>query len=84
MNDNNDKIEDKEIEPKEEKYQYKTGRPRHFQSPEEMQQTIDEYFETTTKITICGLSLYLGFASRQSFLDYSGYSKVFSDTIKFA
>ncbi len=66
------------------KYVYKTGRPRHFQSPQDMQMAIDEYFEETEKITVCGLSLHLGFVSRQSFLDYSGYSDEFSDTIKVA
>ena len=68
----------------EEPYVYKTGRPRHFKSPVEMQKAIDEYFEETEKITICGLALYLGFISRQSFLDYSGYSEKYSDTIKAA
>lgn len=60
----------------------KGGRPRKFKSVAEMQKAIDEYFKTTEKTTICGLALGLGFISRQSFLDYSGYSKEFSDTIK--
>ncbi len=58
------------------------GRPRKYESPDEMQVAIDGYFDVTEKTTICGLALALGFISRQSFLDYSGYSKEFSDTIK--
>lgn len=58
------------------------GRPRKYDSPEQMQIAIDDYFAKTTKITICGLALHLGFVSRQSFLDYSGYSEEYSDTIK--
>ena len=59
------------------------GRPRKYNSPKQMQKAIDEYFAKQDQtITICGLALALGFISRQSFLDYSGYSKEFSDTIK--
>lgn len=61
------------------------GRPALFESPEEMQSKIDEYFDggcNKRKIgtlggvieipsyTISGLAYFLGFESRQSFYDY--------------
>ena len=60
------------------------GRPLKYATPELMQEAIDKYFKETSKITICGLALSLGFISRQSLLDYSGYSEEFSCTIKAA
>ena len=60
----------------------KMGRPRKYDSPEKMQESIDNYFENTTKLTICGLALYLGFDSRVSLLNYEGYSEDFLSTIK--
>jgi len=63
----------------------KEGRPSIFDSPEEMQLKVDEYFNNcpdkktivvglgtmeVPAITITGLCLYLGFDSRQSFYDY--------------
>lgn len=63
----------------------KVGRPPMFESPEQMQRLIDEYFEyirsENEPPTITGLCLYLGFDSRQSFYDY-GSIKEFSYTIK--
>ena len=64
--------------------EYTTGRPPVFESPAHMQQMIEEYFRSPptktiyTKegaverpvLTITGLSLHLGFCSRQSFYDY--------------
>lgn len=48
------------------------GRPRIYDSPEELQQTIEQYFQDTKQedVTITGLALHLGFESRQSFYDY--------------
>ncbi len=48
------------------------GRPRIYDSPEELQQIVDQYFEDTKQedVTITGLALHLGFESRQSFYDY--------------
>ena len=60
------------------------GRPRKYESPEEMQQAIDVYFHTASKTTICGLALALGFMSRNSLLSYEGYSEEFFGTIKTA
>lgn len=80
------------------------GRPAKFETPEEMQLLIDEYFkECTPEIviidgiavkdksgnvvwkmnypTITGVSLKLGFESRQSFYDYEK-KKEFTYTIK--
>ena len=58
------------------------GRPRKYETPEEMQEAIDSYFETNKKPTICGLTLALGFVERHALLNYEGYSKYFYATIK--
>lgn len=53
------------------------GQPRKYDNPEELESCINEYFNTTDTPTISGLSLFLGFESRQSFYDYEkleGYS----------
>lgn len=73
------------------------GRPPMFSTPEEMDERVDEYFETgretkrfyTDKgipydvpvFTITGLALFLGFSSRQSLCDYAEKIE-FVDTIK--
>jgi hypothetical protein len=48
------------------------ARPAHFDSAEELQAQIDQYFADTPikNQTITGLALFLGFESRQSFYDY--------------
>jgi hypothetical protein len=59
------------------------GRPRIYDKPEDLAKAIDAYFEyikgekkgnevtrEPEPATITGLALYLGFASRQSLLDY--------------
>lgn len=44
---------------------------------------MDAYFKDDKKVfTVCGLALHLGFISRQSFVDYKGYGKEFSDVVK--
>lgn len=48
------------------------GQPRMYETPEEMQAKIDEYFNGDGPKTITGLALYLGFADRQSLYDYQG------------
>lgn len=71
-------------------YKNKGGHPPIFETPEEMQGKIDEYFnlfqkqESTiygSKPTRTGLALFLGFSSRQSLYDYKN-KKEFSYTIK--
>lgn len=61
------------------------GRPPVFNSPDEMQEKIDEYFEAANvakdRPTITGLCLHLGLESRQSFYDYEKRDG-FSYTIK--
>lgn len=69
------------------------GRPALFSTPEELEDTINQYFQSLKpKIvndeatdqepaTITGLALFLGFESRQSFYDYEKKSE-FSYTIK--
>lgn len=74
----------------------KGGRPGLFNSPEELQSKVNEYFNggankrkiaiglTAVEIpyyTICGLAYYLGFSSRQSLLDYEKKEE-YSDIIK--
>lgn len=86
---------------------FDTGRPQKYSSETELQDKIDEYFETQCKTipitdesghplmtnkgfpvvelnppTIAGLSLYLGFASRQSMYDYLKRNDGFSYIIK--
>ena len=47
------------------------GRKPLFETPEQMQKSIELYFQTTDgKKTITGLAYHLGFESRQSFYDY--------------
>jgi hypothetical protein len=50
----------------------KGGRPRIYETPDELETAIDAYFEGSERdeITITGLALYLGFESRQSLYDY--------------
>ena len=70
------------------------GRPRLYETAEEMQKDIDKYFKEAKPKkkpnsddyifncpTITGLAYYLGFESRQSLYDYEKDSK-FSYTIK--
>ena len=58
------------------------GRPRKYQSVEQLQAAIDSYFESTEKVTITGLALHMGFNSRQALSNYEGYSEEFHDAIK--
>jgi hypothetical protein len=50
------------------------GRPAHFETREQLEKAIQDYFDKTVAdkgiITITGLAYYLGFESRQSFYDY--------------
>jgi len=58
------------------------GRPRIFNSADELDQAIQAYFDDNAgNYTITGLVLNLGFESRQSFYDYEKDGK-FSYTIK--
>ena len=60
------------------------GRPPKYNTPEEMQEAIDLYFETNPEYpTLNGLALELGFESRQSMYDYAKKEE-FSYTIKSA
>lgn len=62
------------------------GAPRKYETAEEMQFAIDDYFassdEENEPISITGLALALGFCSRQALINYENYSKEFYDTIK--
>jgi len=71
------------------------GQPPVFSKPKDLQKAIQDYFDNVPTreiivgsdvinapvITITGLCLHLGFASRQSFYDYENRDK-FSYTIK--
>ena len=52
-----------------------------YNSPEELQEAIDLYFDGADKPTISGLALHCGFVSRQSFYDYEQRPE-YSYTIK--
>lgn len=63
----------------------KPWEPRKYKTPKELSDKIDEYFDSVEdiKITITGLVLFLGFASRQSFYDYEkkkGYGYIIKKT----
>jgi len=62
------------------------GRPLKYETVEAMQAGIEEYFQRCADnklpATVQGLALQLGFNSRQSLLNYEGYSEEFLDTIK--
>ena len=57
------------------------GRPPKYESAEQLQVAIDEYFDSNPTLTITGLCLHLGFESRQSFYDLQKVDE-FSYTIK--
>jgi hypothetical protein len=75
-----------EDKPKREKPKYhcKVGRPRMYETPEEMQIEIDKYFEQIDEAnppTLTGLALFLGYMDRHSL--YEGEKRPeFSNTIK--
>lgn len=48
------------------------GRPAKFNTPEELQDSIDKYFDEVpiSQYTITGLAIALGFCDRQSLYDY--------------
>ena len=48
----------------------KTGRPPKYETPQEMQASIDRYFAEEDVPTVTGLALALGFDSRRSLLNY--------------
>jgi len=48
----------------------KKGPPAKYDSPEELEILIEDYFNLEGKKTISGLAYHLGFASRQSLYDY--------------
>jgi hypothetical protein len=67
-------------------YTDKGGRPPKFKTAPELQRAIQSYFDLLTdysgmKPTITGLTLYLGFMSRQSFYDMENITK-FTYTVK--
>ncbi len=49
----------------------KTGSPPMYKEPKEMLDKCIEYFESTDKYTITGLSLYLGFSARSTLYNYA-------------
>jgi len=58
------------------------GRPLKYKTVKELQDAIDEYFESNPDTpTITGLALHLGFDSRQSYYNYQERPE-FLDTIK--
>ncbi|NRA93426.1 MAG: hypothetical protein HRU26_12210 [Psychroserpens sp.] len=70
----------------------KGGSPRRYETPEDMEPIIEEYFESYNpendleplghKPTVNGLALYLGFYDRHSLYDYRDNHKEFAPLIK--
>lgn len=58
------------------------GRPALFNSVEELQATIEVYFDDNSSPSITGLAYHLGFESRQSIYDYEKKDDEYSYTIK--
>lgn len=58
------------------------GRPALFITVEELQSSLDTYFEDNNSPSITGLAYHLGFESRQSIYDYEKKNDEFSYTIK--
>ena len=46
------------------------GRPRIYESVDELEIKCDEYFESARKPTVTGLALYLGFADKSTLYEY--------------
>ena len=63
----------------------KAGKPRIYQSPEAMQEDIEQYFAECDLLErpylISGLVLALDFAHRSALVDYAGYSAEFHNII---
>lgn len=61
------------------------GRPRHYNTKEELEASVSEYFvycyENRIKLTITGLTLFIGFTNRKSFYSYEQIPE-FSHTVK--
>ena len=59
---------------------------RKYQKPAEMQKAIKAYFaklkKDKEKSTICGLTLALGFSSKQSLYNYEDYGEKFKDVVQ--
>jgi len=62
------------------------GRPRMYETPEQMQAAIDAYFGQVKlemrPPSVCGLALHLGFSTRTGLQNYEGYSPEYHFTIK--
>lgn len=57
------------------------GRPPKFETPEEMEALIADYFENEPILTMTGIALHLGFCDRKSMYEYEQKPK-FTHTIK--
>lgn len=57
------------------------GRPRIYESVEELEKECDDYFSGCDKPTVTGLTLYLGFADKTTLYDYRDRAE-FSHPIK--
>ena len=57
------------------------ARPLIYETPEELQEAVDDYFNCNDRVTLSGLALHLGFDSRQTLYNY-GERDEFLDIIK--
>lgn len=62
------------------------GRPRMYDEPEAFSDKVEAYFDETEAkgkhATLAGLSYFMGFADKQSFVEYENYGADFSITVK--
>lgn len=59
------------------------GRPPKFETPEQLESMLSNFFEEEPVLTMTGLALYLGFCDRRSMYDYEKRPE-FSHSIKIA
>lgn len=57
------------------------ARPLKYETPEELEEAVEDYFNGNDRVTLAGLALHLGFESRQTLYNY-GERDGFLDIIK--
>lgn len=65
-----------------------TGRPRLYEDASKFNSAVEDYFSKCEaedkRPTLSGLSYSMGFADRETFVDYADYGEDFSRTVKTA
>lgn len=57
------------------------ARPLIYETPDELKESVEQYFNENDRVTLAGLALHLGFDSRQTLYNY-GERDEFLDIIK--